>query len=421
MASGGMNVRRRGSTYVVILGVAMTVTAIGLGSIAVSRVQTRSVTRSNEWSEAKMLAFSSVEHAMYQINNTADWRTNLSGVAVQRSLGNGAFSWQVVDPVDGDLANNASDPATLIATGTVNDATYTLTIKLQTPGQAPGSGANTALWGINEDNGVLFSVEDYTEQSPNVTVYGPLYWDNNGTDTQINSGIQGFSIDIDGTAYMVSTLNVGAYSGPVLMRFNVGTASTTSNNVVQIVGAINWAGGPITGLAIDPSSGNLYALGRQSGWGNIDHLLLIDRSTAEVTTDIGAMEGQGTFVAEGEGMTFDGSSGLYVTDPQDECVHKINIETGAIIQVVDNDTVPNANLKLQALAWDAVNNRLIGTQANSKKLMHITLQNGNNTEYGSLGPAGLNDVEALGFLPPGGSSNNVQAIQLPNAIDRQVN
>ena len=414
--------RRRGSTYVSVLGVAMVVTAIGLGSVAVSRVQTRSTTQANQWAEARLLAFSASEHAMTQINNTDSWRANLNGVTTTRSLGSGNFTWTVIDPVDGDLADSNSDPATLIATGTVGDAVYSLTVKLSTPGQSQGSvGVNTVLWGVNEDDGMLFSIADYTQSSMDVTKYGLLYWNDDGEHERIRGDVEGFTIDADGVAYMVTGRDIGSYSDPVLMRFSVNTASTSQDNVVEVIGSINWSHGDICGLAIDPTDGRLYALGKKGGWGTADHLLIINKLTAQVTEDVGAMEGlDDERVADGEGMTFDGSGVLYVTDQRHESVHKIDKTTGAITQVVDNDTVSSG--KLQALAWDAVNNRLIGEHENTKKLYHITLQNGNNTAYGSLAPYGLNDVEAMGFVPPGGSSTNtVKVLQLPNAINRKLN
>jgi len=411
--------RRRGSTYVSVLGVAMAVTAIGLGSVAVSRVQTRSTTQANQWAEARMLAFSASEHAMTQINNTDSWRANLNGVTVTRSLGSGSFTWKVIDPFDGDLADNGNDPTTLITTGTVGDAVFSLTVRLSTPGQSQGSaGVNTTIWGVNEDDGMLFSIANYTQSSMDVTKYGLLYWNDGGEHERTRGDIEGFTIDADGVAYMVSGRNIGSYSDPVLMRFSVKTASTTQHNVVEIIGSINWSGGDITGLAIDPTDGKLYALGQKGGSGTADHLLLINKLTAQVT-DVGAMEGLSEKVGAGEGMTFDGGGVLYVTDEREDSILKIDKTTGAITQIVDNDAVPNS--KFQALAWDAVNNRLIAAHENTKKLYHVTLQNGNNTAYRSLNRYGLNDVEAMGFVPPGASTTTVKILQLPNAINRKLN
>jgi len=410
---------RPGSTYISVLGVAMAVTAIGLGSVAVSRVQTRSTTQANQWAEARMLAFSASEHAMTQINNTDSWRANLNGVTTTRSLGSGNFTWNVIDPVDGDLADDNSDPATLIATGTVGDAVYSLTVKLSTPGQSQGvAGVNTVLWGVNEDDGMLFSIADYTQSSMDVTKYGLLYWNDDGEHERTRGDIEGFTIGADGVAYMVTGRNIGSYSNPVLMRFSVSTASTTQHNVVEVIGSINWSHGDICGLALDSTDGKLYALGQKGGSGTADHLLLINKLTAQVTDDVGAMQGLGEKVGQGEGMTFDGNGVLYVTDESEDYILKIDKTTGAITQIVDNDAVPNS--KFQALAWDAVNNRLIAAHENTKKLYHVTLQNGNNSAYGSLAPFGLNDVEAMGFIPPGASTTTVRALQLPNAINRKI-
>ena len=43
------------------------------------------------------LALSACEHAMTQMNNTDQWRANLIGVTVQRTLGAGSFTWRVID------------------------------------------------------------------------------------------------------------------------------------------------------------------------------------------------------------------------------------------------------------------------------------------------------------------------------------
>ena len=412
--------RRRGSTYVTVLGTAMAVTAIGLGSIAVSRIQTRSTTQATQWAEARMLAFSASEHAMTQINTTDSWRANLNGVTVTRSLGAGSFTWRVIDPVDGDLADTDSDPATLIATGTVGEAVYSLTVRLSTPGQSQGSvGPNTTIWGVNEDDGMLFSVADYTQDDMGVTSYGPLYWNDAGTLRLVGAQVRGFTIDSDGVAYMVSGRIIGSHADPILMRFNINTASSVEDNVVEIVGSIDWPHGDITGLAIDPTDNRLYAVGQAGGLDTPDHLLLVSRFTALISEDVGAMEkASGETVGQGEGMAFDGGGVLYVTDMKDTSLYEVDKTTGAITQVVDNATVVNS--MLQALAWDAVNNHLIAAHEITKKIYHITLQDGNNVAYGSLAGFGLNDVEAISFVPPGAATTTVKAMQSPNAINRKI-
>ena len=122
---------RGGSTYVMTLGVAATATIIGLASVAVSRVNARGVTRSNDWAEAQLLAFTAAEHALTQIDRSSDWRNEFDGVTTSESFGNGTFRWRVVDESDGDLTDSGFDPAVVIATGLVNDANYSVSLLLK--------------------------------------------------------------------------------------------------------------------------------------------------------------------------------------------------------------------------------------------------------------------------------------------------
>ncbi len=112
-----------------VLGMAMLLTVIGMGVVAVARVQTRTTTDSQDWLEAQMLAFSAAEHALTQLDTVDNWRTTLAGTN-SGSLQRGTFTWSVVDLTDGDLGDDPEDPARLQATGTVNDASYTFSLDL---------------------------------------------------------------------------------------------------------------------------------------------------------------------------------------------------------------------------------------------------------------------------------------------------
>ena len=125
--------RRRGSIYLLVLGMAVIITIIGLGALAVSRVQARSTSSSQDWSKAQSLAFSAVEHALVQIDRTATWRSVYNGQTIQNSLGQGTFTWRIVDEADGDLTNDPITPVTIFATGTVGDASYSLRVHITMP------------------------------------------------------------------------------------------------------------------------------------------------------------------------------------------------------------------------------------------------------------------------------------------------
>jgi len=121
--------RRRGSAYVLALGLGMTITVIGLAWLTLGRISVRTASDCEDWLGARTLAFSAAEHALIQIERTEDWRTTYAGVTVEKSLGNGTFRWQLVDEADGDLTDDPSDPVTILATGFLNRARYALRLE----------------------------------------------------------------------------------------------------------------------------------------------------------------------------------------------------------------------------------------------------------------------------------------------------
>ena len=122
------SIKRRGSVYIVTLGIAMILTVLGLAAITIGRINTRIAADSQDWREAQLLAYSAVGHALTQIDSTANWRTSLAGTTVQKSLGRGTFEWSLIDETDGDLGDNGKDPVTVLAKGFVNNAAYSLSM-----------------------------------------------------------------------------------------------------------------------------------------------------------------------------------------------------------------------------------------------------------------------------------------------------
>jgi len=115
---------RRGSTYILILGVSVILMVIGLSAATVARVNTRSVAADNDWAEAQILAFSAAEHALAAIQSTDDWRTEFRNSETTVNLARGTFRWRLVDEADGDLADGDAEPFVIVARGQVNDAAY---------------------------------------------------------------------------------------------------------------------------------------------------------------------------------------------------------------------------------------------------------------------------------------------------------
>jgi len=188
--------RRRGSAYILVLGVAMIVAVIGLAAISARRIRTRSARLTGGSGRARMLAFSGAEHAIGRINADPDWRTTYNGATVQQDCGEGAFSWEVVDPADGDLTDDPAEAAEILATGVFGEVSHTLKLEL-----APVGGLIHA---------VLADGEIEVGKSKTVTISGaPL-----ASNSKLTVGNKG-TLNSDVLANEIKLLGQGTINGTV--------------------------------------------------------------------------------------------------------------------------------------------------------------------------------------------------------------
>ncbi|GAB4526819.1 MAG: hypothetical protein Tsb0014_07210 [Pleurocapsa sp.] len=265
------------------------------------------------------------------------------------------------------------------------------------------------LWGIDEDDGQLFAMGDYTDSSTMIN-YGLLKWNDNGTIRTIGQDMEAMTLDEDGTMYIAldSRRLTDNTTGATLLKFNIKNATSSGDNVVEVVGNIgiefNHTRDNVTGLSIDPVSGNLIAVlndYHSNGNNRVDKLYTIDKTDGSATL-IGSIEGLDEKAKTTEDIEHAPDGNLYVTDNQDDETYKVNPATGAIIEVVDNnqrDGLGSSNIKFEALGWDFANNRLIGFDDNDESLAKLTLENGNNHKYYDTTDIGLTDVEGVDFVP----------------------
>ena len=262
------------------------------------------------------------------------------------------------------------------------------------------------LWGIDEDDGQLFSMGDYTDKTT-MTDYGKLKWNDNGTIRTINTDMEAMTLDENGDMYIALDRKLsGTGRGATLLKFNIADASTFSDNVVRVVGeiGINFDNNNdnVSGLSIDPNTGQLIALLKNNGGSATDKLYIISKSSGNVIKDIGAITGLGASSSNAEDIEHAPDGTLYVTDNADDHTYKVNGSTGAIIEVVDNNQkggLGSDSAKFEALGWDFANDRLIGFDDNDESLAKLTLKNGDNQEYYDTTSIGLTDVEGVDFVP----------------------
>ena len=141
------NLSIRGTVYVLVLGITLIVTVLGMGAITLSRVTARTTTDANDWEAAGTLAFSACEHATSYLNAAAtaspsSWRSAyVNGqTAFTQAVNRGSFSWAIKDEKDGNLANDYLQSFRVYGIGKVGNVTRVYSVQV-----APGGSALDVL------------------------------------------------------------------------------------------------------------------------------------------------------------------------------------------------------------------------------------------------------------------------------------
>ena len=110
-----MRRRRNGSAYLLILVTSMLVATIGGAALLAARVRLRAASRGGDVESARAAARSAIELGRLWIASDPAWRTarGAGTWTSGQSLNEGTIALQVLDPVDGNLANSTADPVVL--------------------------------------------------------------------------------------------------------------------------------------------------------------------------------------------------------------------------------------------------------------------------------------------------------------------
>lgn len=140
--------RRRGSVYLLALGVSTLIAVIGLSALTKVRINQRLAKQGQARSAAQSLAQSAVEHALTTIDATPQWRTVLRHdvESTEFKLGDGTFTWKLIDETDGDLANDDGQLVRLRGTGRSGHSVQMYAVQLQ-PVKTPLGCLEACLYG----------------------------------------------------------------------------------------------------------------------------------------------------------------------------------------------------------------------------------------------------------------------------------
>lgn len=138
---------RRGGIYIAVLGAGMLVTLIGLTALAAVRIQRLTVSTATDAEQARLYAQSAVELGAQLVRSDPLWRvTRTNGIWVnEQPIGDGRFTLEGIDPIDGDLANRLTDPLVLRATAWRGRARQIVEARLDASGK-PLDVLETALY-----------------------------------------------------------------------------------------------------------------------------------------------------------------------------------------------------------------------------------------------------------------------------------
>jgi hypothetical protein len=135
--------------YVAVLMTATIVAVIGISALTITRVELRSGEGTKDMIEARFYAQSAVEMGAFSINDDPTWRTTYSNDTwvAEQPIGNGTYTWKLVDEQDADLGNDPSQPVRLYGKGTAGDAVRIYSMLVDTEVDTPNLVRNPGMEG----------------------------------------------------------------------------------------------------------------------------------------------------------------------------------------------------------------------------------------------------------------------------------
>ncbi len=261
------------------------------------------------------------------------------------------------------------------------------------------------LWGIDEDDAELFRIDDYRDAAATFQSFGRLQYRIGSHTYLLGHEVEAMTIDRGQTAYLSLNRSLHGARGPLLLKLDLNQVAPGAAPVADIVGQIALPAGlrgrDVTGLAIHPVTGQLYALARDHSSRRPDRLLMIDKTTGGLLADIGPIIGLGEMVSRGEDIAFDERGRLFVSDDRDDHTYRVDPSTGQIVAVTNSDAGAGVrgSVKFEALAWDFVHDRMIAFDDHGNRLSELSISGSGAFSIARLSTLGITDVEGMAFVP----------------------
>lgn len=130
---------RRGSVYLLVLGMGALLTVVGLAVATSGRIAVRNTAAERNLAESATLATSAVDLAVSTINSDSTWRKSrgCDEWNPKLSIGHGELTWKQVDEVDHDIANDPSHPVRLVGMAAVGETARQFSMLAMATGNRP--------------------------------------------------------------------------------------------------------------------------------------------------------------------------------------------------------------------------------------------------------------------------------------------
>jgi len=104
---------------------------MGFAALAAMRIQNLAARDMNDCTAARGYALSAIELGRHILNTDPDWRSRPNGAWIaNQAIGDGSLSLDVVDPLDGNLADSPEQAVVLTGTGIQGQARHRTRVKL---------------------------------------------------------------------------------------------------------------------------------------------------------------------------------------------------------------------------------------------------------------------------------------------------
>jgi hypothetical protein len=263
------------------------------------------------------------------------------------------------------------------------------------------------IWLVDEDQALpsmhLWSFKNYNDATNTGTDYGrvtyidPATGDTTAFATSSSHGdLESMAVNQStGQAYFLTAGKIpgGPSGGQTLFTYNLNDAAANKGKIAfTVIGHIqrpnSWAAEV---LAL--YNNHLYLAdpitGDQNNDLNTDILMSVDLAALNsnvmqntIPTIIGPIQGLGETNKYVDGMEILPNGTLYTVDGTDDHLYRVNLTTGAILEIVDNN-IPGGidpTADVETIVWDPVNSKLIGADNQLQQFVNLTLDgiNGNN-------------------------------------------